>query len=304
LLSAFSIVLRLAISGGKVALIQPALELALVYHYGKRRFRIWEMVGFGVPVLLLAFGVVNFYRFVVVGYHNSPKSLGDVISRVASASDLLSSKHEPAGRRSALEQMVDRDAGVDALALIIKYTPHPFPYQYGLGWAETPLTFVPRQIWKDKPVNMPSAEFETTYMSEPPDYNGFSSMHLISDFYRNFSYPGVILGMFCLGALFRFFYLFCAPSRHNAPGLFLYAALFPEFIHSFESDVGMAVINITRNMVLALAVAFFLGMRIKRVQSGENKRSVATPEVGSRLSFAPARRMVAGGYGTAFTCPD
>jgi hypothetical protein len=285
--------MRLAISGGKVALIQPLISAAIVFHYGKRRFRIWEMVVFGVPVLILAFGIVNFYRFVVIGHRGSPKSLSDVISRVSSASDLLSSKHDPAVQHSALEQMVERNAGVDALALIMKYTPRPFPYVYGMHWLEVPLTFVPRQIWKDKPINMPSAEFESTYMGEPPRFNGFSSMHLIADLYRNFSFPGVLCGMFLFGVTVRCIYLFCSPSPKNSTGLFLYASLFPEIIHALEADLGYAMINVTRAALLAVLVAFFLGGGYRRLRS----RKVPFRPLGGAdpPAYARVRRIVMSG---------
>jgi hypothetical protein len=259
---------KLGISGGKVALIQPLLEAAIVFHYAKRRFRVWESVIIGVPVVILAFGIVNFYRFVVVGQHGSPKDLADVVSRVSSASDMLKAERGTGSQQSALAQMVDRSAGTDALALIMRYTPRPFPYVYGRHWIEIPLTFVPRQIWKDKPINMPSAEFEHTYMGEPSNFNGFSSMHLIGDLYRNFSWPGVLCGMFLLGVILRFFYLFCAPSAKNSTGLFLYAALFPEIIHSLEADGGYAVIIVVRAAALAMCVAVFLGARFRTIRRG------------------------------------
>jgi hypothetical protein len=260
--------LKLAISGGKVGLIQPLMEAAIVIHYGKRRFRIWEALVIGVPTLMLAFGAVNFYRFVVIGQAGSPKTLSDIVSRVSSAVTMLNSKQAARAQPSALEQMVDRNAGTDALALIMKYTPHPFPYASGRPWLQIPMTFVPRQIWKNKPINIPSAEFEATYMGVPSNYNGFTSMQLIGDLYRNFSWAGALGGMFFLGALLRLFYLFCSPSRANTAGLFLYAALFPEVIHSLESDVGYAVINVTRAMALAVGVAIFLGARFQCSSQG------------------------------------
>jgi O-antigen polysaccharide polymerase Wzy len=255
--------IKLAISGGKVALIQPVLQAAIVFHYGRRRFRLWEMLMVGVPVVMLAFGVVNFYRFVVVGQHGAAKNLSDVASRVSTASDMLSQTH---GKESALEQMVGRNAGTDALAVIMKYTPHPFPYVYGRHWIEVPLTFIPRQIWKDKPINMPSAEFESTYLGLPSKFNGFSSMHLIGDLYRNFSWAGVLCGMFLVGILLRALYLFCSPCRENPSGLFLYAALFPEIIHSLESDLGYAIGIVTRALILTVVAAMFLGVRFRKVR--------------------------------------
>jgi hypothetical protein len=86
--------------------------------------------------------------------------------------------------------------------------------------------------------------------------------------YRNFSWAGALGGMFLLGALLRLFYLFCSPSRANTAGLFLYSALFPEVIHSLESDAGYAVINVTRAMALAVGVAIFLGARFRRFSRG------------------------------------
>jgi hypothetical protein len=260
--------LKLAISGGKVALIQPLMEAGIVIHYGKRRFRLWEALILGVPSLMLAFGAVNFYRFVVVGRSGSPKTLSDIVSRISSAATMLNSNQVARAQPSALEQMVDRNAGTDALALIMKYTPHPFPYALGRPWLQIPMTFVPRQIWKNKPINIPSAEFEATYMGLPSNYNGFSSMQLIGDLYRNFSWAGALGGMFFLGALLRLFYLFCSPSRANTAGLFLYAALFPEVIHSLESDAGYAVINVSRIAALAIVVAIFLGARFRRFSRG------------------------------------
>jgi hypothetical protein len=253
---------KLAISGGKVALIQPLLDAAIVFHYGKRRFRVWEMAAIGIPVVMAAFGVVNFYRFVVIGQHGSPKDSAAVLSRILSATDLLTSKQDTV-HSSALEQMVERNAGTDALALIMKYTPHPFPYVYGYHWLEIPLTFVPRQLWSGKPIDMPSAEFESTYMGEPRNYNGFSSMHLIGDLYRNFSWVGVVTGMFFFGVLLRLFYGVCSPGPRNPTGLFLYAALFPEIIHSLEADAGYAAIIVVRAALLAVAVAAFLGARFR-----------------------------------------
>ena len=281
--------IKLAISGGKVVLIQPLMETAIVFHYGKRRFRLWEILIIGVPTMMLAFGLVNFYRFVVVGPHGSPKSIADVVSRVSAAATVLNSEQGTGTKQSALEQMVDRNAGIDALALTMKYTPHPFPYASGRPWLQIPATFVPRQIWKNKPINIPSAEFEATYMGVPRNFNGFSSMHLIGDLYRNFSWAGVLCGMFFLGALLRLFYLFCSPSRQNPTGIFLYAALFPEIVHSLEADVGYAFINVSRALALAITVAIFLGARFRRFPRAEfAQRRPTLSDRSTRLVSSPA----------------
>jgi len=278
---------RLAVTGGKIALIEPMLEAALVIHYGTRRFRIWEMLAIGLPTLLLAFGIVNFYRFVVVGSRGSPKSVQDLVSRVSTASDLLTAKGGPAQKRSALDQMVERDAGVDALALVMKYTPHPFPFYYGTHLVQVPLTFMPRQLWKDKPIDLPSVVFETTYLGESIDYNGFSSIHLISDMYRNFAMFGILGGMFLFGVVAWTFYLFCSPSRQNPAGIFIYAALFPEIIHSLEADLGNTLVNLIRLGLLVAVAAAFLGVRYRSPQR-MHARAVTDPTIRSAAALSPA----------------
>jgi hypothetical protein len=116
-------------------------------------------------------------------------------------------------------------------------------------------------------------------MSEPPDFNGFSSMHLIADLYRNFNYPAVIAGMFVIGIAFRFFYLFCAPSRSNPPGVFLYAALFPDFVHAFETDLGSSAVNVVRSILLIVVTAYFLGIRFRRLRSKPQPHGTYTPVI-------------------------
>jgi hypothetical protein len=257
---------RIAITGSKESLVLPVLQAMIVFHYLKRRLRVWELAAITVPTVLVAFGAVNFYRFVVVGENGgSPKSVGDVVSRVSSASDYLSSGSHSSGESSALEQLMLRDAGVDALALVMKYTPNPFPYTYGKDLLMLPLTFVPRKLWRDKPVSEVGHDFEHEYMGMPEDYIGFSSMHLISDLYRNFYFFGVAGGMFLVGATLRFFYRFASPASRNAAGVFLYAALFPALGRFLEGDIGKVLVEITRSGMLVVATGWLLRVRFRRL---------------------------------------
>jgi hypothetical protein len=250
---------RLAVTGGKFAFIQPILEAAIVIHYAKRRFRIWEMVAIGLPTLAIAFGLINYYRFVIVGTRGSPKEAADVMDRV---SDSLRSRSGGV-QHSAMEQMMVRDAGVDTLAVVMKYTPYPFAYGYGKNLLGVPLMFVPRLLWNDKPIYAPTAVFETTYLGEPYDYNGFTGIQLIADMYRNFGMYGILGGMFFLGLLLRALYFACRPSREQPVGIFVYAALFPQITHCLESDAGTALATITKLLFLVFVAAAFLGIRYR-----------------------------------------
>jgi hypothetical protein len=254
--------------GGKGVIIEPLLEALIVYNYLKRRLKLWQLAFIALPTLFLTFGVMNFYRFVVIG-NSPPRNVADVISRVESAADLLAHSDESFQQEpSALDQMVTRDAGVDALALILKYTPDPFPYQYGRDLVQIPLNFVPRGLWKDKPLSSGTQGFERTYMGMPASFNGFSSPHLISDFYRNFSIYGVVVGMFLAGVGFRWVYLICAPSRDNYAGVFFYAAILPGLSHTFEVDAAATTFEILKSWSTLILIAIFLGVRYRRATPG------------------------------------
>lgn len=257
---------RVAITGSKESLILPILQAAIVFHYLKRRLRAWELAAITLPAVLLAFGAVNFYRFVVVGRNGgSPKSLGDVMSRVSSASDYMGTGSQTSGQSSALEQMMLRDAGVDSLALAMKYTPDPFPFAYGKDLMTLPLTFIPRQIWRDKPSISVGSLFEHQYMGMPDNYIGFSSIHLIADLYRNFYFFGVAGGMFLVGVTLRFFYRFASPISRGAAGVFVYAALLPSLGRFLEGDIATIIGELARSCLLVAATGWLLGVRFRRV---------------------------------------
>jgi hypothetical protein len=275
---------EVAITGSKESLILPVLQALIIFHYLKRRLRAWELAAVALPTLLVAFGAVNFYRFVVVGeLGGTPSSVGDVVSRVSSASEYLESGSRTSGQSSALEQMMLRDAGVDALALVMKYTPRPFPFAYGKDLVKLPLSFIPRKLWQDKPVNTAGRDFEYQYMGMPADFIGFSSMHLISDLYRNFYFFGVIGGMFLVGVTLRLFYRFAAPASKSAAGVFLYAALLPSLGRFLEGDIATVLVEITRSCMLVAATSWLLGVRFHRAANETPVRG-ESPRIGAHLA--------------------
>jgi hypothetical protein len=277
---------EVAVTGSKESLILPVLQGLIIFHYLKRRLRAWELAAVALPTLLVAFGAVNFYRFVVVGeLGGAPSSVGDVVSRVSSASEYLGSGRGTSGQSSALEQMMLRDAGVDALALVMKYTPRPFPFVYGKDLVKLPLSFIPRKFWPDKPVNSAGRDFEYQYMGMPANFIGFSSMHLISDLYRNFYFFGVVGGMFFVGVTLRSFYRFAAPTSRNAAGVFLYAALVPSLGRFLEGDIATVLVEITRSCMLVAATTWLLGVRFRRVAS-EMAVAGHSPRMGAQIACA------------------
>lgn len=260
-LSLVFLAVNTAMSAGKQSLLEPLLEGLIVFHYLRKRLRIWQIVAIAVPAVIIAFGALNFYRFAVVAKSGSTKSLSDVSSRVSTAFDRIGSGSD-GERDSAFDQMMNRQVGVDALALSVKMTPSPQPFGLGRSYLDAFVAaFIPRQLWPNKPVYDAGREFEQKYLAMPTFYNGHTSAHLIGDFYRNFSFIGLIVGTALLGISYRWLYLFCSPGSQNPAGVFIYALLLPRFFHYMEGDVGYILVNGSRLAILVFAAALLIGLR-------------------------------------------
>jgi oligosaccharide repeat unit polymerase len=252
---------RLAYTGGKQYLLEPLLQAGLVYHYLRRRLRLRHAVLLGIPCAFLAFGALNAYRFVIIGESGgAPTSFTDLLSRVSYAFDYFTSDRTDGLQKSALESLMQRQFGVDALALVMKYTPDRRPFGFGESYLTIPeQTFVPRQVWKDKPIYIPTDDFERDYLGVPP--GGFTSMHVISDLYQNFNIVGVVVGLFGIGIVFQLLYLACAPGTRNGIRILAYAVLMPGLVHALEAEPVVNSVVFIRLAILLFLVVKLLGTR-------------------------------------------
>ena len=283
---------KIAMTGGKQPFLEPFMEALVIYHYVRKRIQLWQLVAAIIPAIVLTFGFINFYRFVIVGQSGSPRNSGEITARVSSALDRIGSG--AAGRQdSALEQLLDRQAGVDALAVVMRVTPHVQPFRYGRTFAEGFVAaIVPRFLWPNKPIYDASRDFEQNYLGMPPDYIGFTAMQVISDLYRNFYLVGVAGGLFILGLVSKTLYLICAPGSRQTLGVMLYAALLPTLFHYMEGDVGHGFSEVPRLIMLVIIVAYLLGAR-------RTARATVAHSPVSRLS-AIARGAQSANTGVAF----
>jgi len=264
------ILVRVAFTGGKQFLLEPLVQAIIVYNCIRRRLRIRQALLIGLPCAFLAFGALNVYRFVIIGESGgAPTGFQDVLSRLSYAWDYFTSDRAQNVDQSAFEALMRRQFGVDALALVMKYTPDKRPFGYGASYLKIPeQALIPRQLWRDKPIYIPTDDFERDYLGVPP--GGFSSMHVISDLYQNFHLPGVACGFFALGIGFRLFYLCCAPWTANGMRVFVYALLLPGLVHALE---GEPVVN----CVVYLRTGLLLFLAMKVLGRGSSQPPEASP---------------------------
>ena len=85
-------------------------------------------------------------------------------------------------------------------AIVMRF-PQKFSYLYGKSFLYTFVLFVPRVLWPGKPVN-PNLEL-IEHALAPSARKAGTAMANIGEFYANFGWSGVIIGMFLVGLAAR-----------------------------------------------------------------------------------------------------
>ncbi len=158
--------------------------------------------------------------------------------------------------------------GIDKTSQIVDETPRRMPYQLGktlLLWLVAPI---PRTIWTSKPeisIGRPIADNiyqkrdETTAGGGVPP--GF-----IGELYLNFSYFGVIVGMFIFGYFIHLFYKFFKKIRSNSIfGMVVYLLAFLPFsINLIGGDLSRMIVNL-----LSMLIPVYLIIAITKSKTKE-----------------------------------
>jgi len=117
------------------------------------------------------------------------------------------------GRRSfeyVGEKLIERLCNLDNLALAVGRAEELAPQERVAGTdmnipKELSWAFVPRLLWPDKPLTGNFGLEFTRIYRESQEYS-WNGPTVIGDLYRNFRWPGVILGMMLMGACLRWLY--------------------------------------------------------------------------------------------------
>lgn len=260
---------RAALTGSKEAIVLPFGMLLLSYHYQRRRISA-PRAGIAMLIAITAlFPLFNITRGKLI-----PEAGGFPTSWSAAAS-LASHAGEYFGSLTLGEYLVegaggllDRSAGVDALSLVMKYTPATSPYKLGQDYLVLPVaSLVPRSLWPNKPLIDGSGDYERTYLNSYRQT--FSSPHLIPDFYRNFGLAGVVVGAFVVGVCFKKLYATFAPFAAFRPECALwYGYCVLNCVHWLEADFVSYACTLMRDIPLLL-LATWLAAKFPQTRNRE-----------------------------------
>jgi hypothetical protein len=112
--------------------------------------------------------------------------------------------------------VIKRIASINLFSLVVALTPDYIPYWQGHTYHTLFTSFVPRAIWRDKPESTIGQDFGHRYGILSTEDTGTSiNLPWLVEFYVNFGYFGVIIGMFLVGVFFRLLLEMFNIPNHN-----------------------------------------------------------------------------------------
>ena len=158
----------------------------------------WWLVG-AVAYAYLVFPIFQAYRTEIHGNRGIARitvveNFGRVLSMALSAEDRVNT-----GRHRA-QTLLERSSLRGSVQMIVDKTGNGVAYQHGATLTPLLTTFIPRIIWADKP-DVPTGQLvnKEFHVSEGEDV--YISPSQLGELYWNFGWPGVFVGMVCIGGI-------------------------------------------------------------------------------------------------------
>jgi len=161
---------------------------------------------------------------------------------------------------SSVGALIARLSVVSSVAAILRYTGRWVDYKYGETILLTPISLlIPRVLWPSKPNIGIAREFGVTFdLVSGVDRDTQIAPTIVGELYWNFNLPGVLVGMFLLGAAYRWMYRRYGEGTANDPiRVATYIVLLTTAMH-VEGNVAVLLGVAIKTIVLIAALEFFL----------------------------------------------
>jgi hypothetical protein len=226
----------------------------------------WIVVA--VAYVVLVFPLFQTFRAEIRGNRGIARTavienFGKVLSLVFSAEDRVNS-----GRNRA-QTFLERSSLRGSVQTIVEQTGNGVAYQYGHTLSPILATFIPKIIWSDKQ-EVPTGQLvnKEFHLSDSEDIY-ISPSHL-GEFYWNFGWPGVIIGMSLVGGI-----LGVVGARSNLADaktvtrLLITVVTIKQVIISFEGAVAPSYVVYFRSIAgIALLHLMLAKSRVRRESPG------------------------------------
>ncbi len=195
--------------GNRGSLISVFFMVACAFVFSVKRIELRHKIyGACLLFLSLAVGMVYGTTFRSVKTNESKVGFDEYVSNIGTTFDKIANQDLTKVLGDGIEAVTERIESVSALAVIVSNYEKLEPYEasYGLKdniWNDTITSFIPRPLWKDKPVGSEPRKFADLYFNFGENSYTVTPM---GDLLRNFGPLGVPLGMFFLGFVLSVIY--------------------------------------------------------------------------------------------------
>lgn len=189
-------------TGSKILFLMPLVMLAIVHVLITRQLRLWWIAGF-LAIMVLFYPVSEVYRNYF--FHNRLSAL-EVITNPGKVLGLMRHFVDTAETddylRGGLWSTAARLNALDITSVIVRDAGRRVPFQEGRTLVYVPMAYIPRIIWADKP-SLSIGQWVTDHFGSGPEIRSSTGPSWIGEFYFNFGWAGVVIGMALMGVWMR-----------------------------------------------------------------------------------------------------
>lgn len=222
-------------TGTAYRVLRDIAPLTMIYWGTKRRIP-WAAILIGLALFVLIRGNSVEFR----GLTLDPEYQGiSVFERSGLFITVIAENTREGGVMDAYERTRDRVSHLNTLVDVMEQTPRVVPYWHGETYLTLLTSIIPRVLWPDKPTKTVGQSFGHRYgRIGEEDIATSENLPQMVEMYANFGLPGIIIGMFLMGLIYRVIYLML---NHPAAGegcLAVSVVIFT-YLLNIESDFSL-----------------------------------------------------------------
>jgi hypothetical protein len=265
----------MALSGG-------ILVVATIIFTDGRLPKTW-IAGMAIFVYV-AFPVFQAYRAVMTANGVSRTEVLDNIGKTLDV--VLAAKDRVNNGRDRAQTFFERLSMKSSVAMIVRGTANGIPFQHGYTLTPILSTFIPKILWADKP-DVPTGRIVNKVFHLADQEETYISPSHLGELYWNFGWPGVLVGMTAIGAIFGFVARFNLAECRTVTRLLVMVVTIQLLIHGFEGSVAGSYVVWLRTM----AAVGLLHLMLARVPVAGGWRSRDVRPSGSTRESLPTLKM-------------
>jgi hypothetical protein len=219
-----------AISGLKITFLDAVLAIIIPYSTTRGRLPLATLMTSALVFIIVVTPFEAAYRGTVGGSATRSTSfrviqnVPEVLKQTLDGDSILNTIP------TSIDYMLKRIQEIDSSAIIIQRTPGQVGYANAAQLVEVPLEgFVPRAIWRDKPIQDQMYQVSQEYYEEPSAVFTAAGITPVGDLYRFGGWIPVIVGMLFLGCVVRLLDD-VLDARKNPQVIFLMLLLYPSVV--------------------------------------------------------------------------